>query len=239
MKPWCLAENLSIQGVSRVPGAVQRIRSRALRAGRGDSGSGGRQFRIRLDFPRHYHTKLRDSPQANVQSASHIFGQTAARQTLQSRNSAQRLFSMQHLKVVGALATFSTSGTSPFSVQRKWDAPECTGSAFMRRFGVRFVCVPGRFIGFDRVVFQRPVFLIIRGIRRFGFAAARRAWKAVDNPFRHCFRVWCSGPGLITLPTVSAVGGRSWIVHIPTAPSGRGEGRYCFAKALRSFRRRF
>ena len=67
MIPWWLAENLSIQGVSRVLGAVQRIRSRALRAGRGYSGSGGRQFRIRLDFPRHYHTKLRDSPQANVQ----------------------------------------------------------------------------------------------------------------------------------------------------------------------------
>ena len=47
-----------------------------------------------------------------------IFGQTAARQSLQSRNSAQQLFLMQHLKAVRALAPLSTSCTSPSSPQK-------------------------------------------------------------------------------------------------------------------------
>ena len=43
----------------------------------------------------------------------------------------------------------------------------CTGSTFIRRFKDPIRCVPGRFKGFGRVVFQRP-FLVFRGVRLFG-----------------------------------------------------------------------
>ena len=42
-----------------------------------------------------------------------LVGQTAARCGLQSGKSARRLFSMQHLKAIRALAPLSTSGASP------------------------------------------------------------------------------------------------------------------------------
>ena len=57
---------------------------------------------------------------------------------------------------------------------------------------------------------------------RFGFAAARRAWKAVDNPYLRCVRVSGSGPGLTTLPTLSAVGGRSRFGAFHSATALRG-----------------
>ena len=44
---------------------------------------------------------------------SNVVGQAAARGGLSLRKSAQRLSSMQHLKAIGALVLFSTSGTSP------------------------------------------------------------------------------------------------------------------------------
>ena len=46
-----------------------------------------------------------------------FFGQTATRQTLQSRNSALRLFSMQHLKSIRASLPLLTNGTLAFSSQ--------------------------------------------------------------------------------------------------------------------------
>ena len=49
----------------------------------------------------------------------------------------------------------------------------CTGSAFLRRFGVRFVCVGSRVIGFGRMIFQRPGFWFL-GLSRGN----------VDNPCR-------------------------------------------------------
>ena len=55
---------------------------------------------------------------ACTRTGASIFGQTAARQSLQSRNSAQQLFLMQHLKAVRALAPLSTSCASPSSPQK-------------------------------------------------------------------------------------------------------------------------
>ena len=55
---------------------------------------------------------------ACTRTGASIFGQTAARQSLQSRNSAQQLFLMQHLKAVRALAPLSTSCASPSSSQK-------------------------------------------------------------------------------------------------------------------------
>ncbi len=52
-----------------------------------------------------------------------FFGQTAARQSLQSKNSAQRLFLMQHLKAVIAVAPLSISGASPSSPQKMGRTP--------------------------------------------------------------------------------------------------------------------
>ena len=47
------------------------------------------------------------------QSGRPIFGQTTARQSLQSRNSAQQLILTQHLKAVKALAPLWTSCAFP------------------------------------------------------------------------------------------------------------------------------
>ena len=55
----------------------------------------------------------------------------------------------------------------------------CTSSAFVRRFGVRFVCVRGRLIGFVRSVLQRCEFWVLSGRSSVcRSAGARTAWKA-------------------------------------------------------------
>ena len=52
-----------------------------------------------------------------------VVGQAAARGGLSLRKSAQRLSSMQHLKAIGALVLFSTSGTSPSSSTKNGTRP--------------------------------------------------------------------------------------------------------------------
>ncbi len=67
-----------------------------------------------------------------------------------------------------------------------------------------------------------PDFCVFGSFGCFSFAAARRAWKAVDNPYLRCVRVSGSGPGLTTLPTLSAVGGRSRFGAFHSATALRG-----------------
>ena len=102
----------------------------------------------------------------------------------------------------------------------------CTGSAFLRRFGVRFVCVRGWFMRFGRAAFQRSGF---RSFGAFVCLASGVRWEGgergrpVNNPFGCCFVVSGSGHGLPTLPAHSAVG------------AGLGFGALCTATALRGF----
>ena len=56
-----------------------------------------------------------------------FFGQTAARQTLKSKNSALRLCSMQHLKSIRESPPLSTNGTAAFSSQNGMHAPQKLG----------------------------------------------------------------------------------------------------------------
>ena len=67
-----------------------------------------------------------------------------------------------------------------------------------------------------------PDFCLFGSFARFSFAAARRAWKAVDNPYLRSFSVSRSGAGLTTLPTLSAVGGRSRFGAFHSATALRG-----------------
>lgn len=82
-------------------------------------------------------------------------------------------------------------------------APESspgTGSAFMQRFVVRFVCVLGRLIGLGRTVFQRSVFSVFRGVRLLG---VRSGAESVEGLWTIAISAVCglgSGPGLPTFP---------------------------------------
>ena len=81
-------------------------------------------------------------------------------------------------------------------------------------------CVPGQFMRFGQVVFQRLVFLFFRGVRLFGVHRGAESKKGLST---------------ILLCVVSGFPLRAWIAHIPTAPSGRGDP---VRGAARPFRRR-
>ena len=72
-------------------------------------------------------------------------------------------------------------------------------------------------------------------------ASARRAWKAVDNPFLRCIRVSGSGPGLPTFPQpypASALGPRSVIRFAPPRADGIRTRRWRLPRACGRRRRR-
>ena len=109
----------------------------------------------------------------------------------------------------GSFACFSFS-----AARRAWKA--CGQSLFAPFLGFAF----GAWI--DHIL---PTLPLVGGLFvnvRFGFSAARRAWKAVDNPYLRSFSVSRSGAGLTTLPTLSAVGGRSRFGAFHSATALRG-----------------
>ena len=109
----------------------------------------------------------------------------------------------------GSFARFSFA-----AARRAWKA--CGQSLFAPFLGFAFGA---------RIDHILPTLPLVGGLFvnvRFGFSAARRAWKAVDNPCSRCVRFSCSGPGLTTLPTLPAVGGRSRFGAFHSATALRG-----------------
>ena len=109
----------------------------------------------------------------------------------------------------GSFARFSFA-----AARRAWKA--CGQSLFAPFLGFAFGA---------RIDHILPTLPLVGGLFvnvRFGFSAVRRAWKAVDNPYSRCIRVSRSGPGLTTLPTLPAVGGRSRFGAFHSATALRG-----------------
>ena len=110
---------------------------------------------------------------------------------------------------LGAFGCFSFA-----AARRAWKA--CGQSLFAPFLGFAFGA---------RIDHILPTLPLVGGLFvnwRLWFAAVRRAWKAVDNPYSRCVRVSRSGPGLTTLPTLPAVGGRSRFGAFHSATALRG-----------------
>ena len=200
------------------------------------SGSGGRRFRVRIGFPQRWRRLRRLPP-----SGRPVSGGSAAQaahfrhRRIRLRSVSRRFSPSRWMSGGGATTERPTANSNPSAPRsRTLSSPRCSSNCISRpsKFGwnrvgsgllrVRFRPRPRLGCRIWAACF--PAFRFFRSLGAFGclaFAAARRAWKAMDNPFSRCIRVSGSGPGLTTLPTLPAVGaGPGSSLFVPQQPCG-------------------